>query len=200
MIKYFFRLAIGLLAISVWLMPKSVWAATAPSELAKAVESIENLDLMRSGLAATLEGQTDRPTMQTMKEVCAPVGRQAVQLSKENGWQVKQIASKYRNPNHAPDNLHSKIALAKFEQTPELIGFWDRETIDGQDGSRYYRRIDIEASCLACHGGKANRPQFVTEKYPQDLAYDFKVGDLRGMYAVFIPDLQQALQSNPIDR
>lgn len=56
MMKYFFRLAIGLLAISVWLMPQSVWAATAPSELAKAVESIENLDLMRSGLTATLEG------------------------------------------------------------------------------------------------------------------------------------------------
>ena len=26
------------------------------------------------------------------------------------------------------------------------------------------------------------------------MAYDFKVGDLRGMYAVFIPDLQEVLQ------
>jgi len=30
--------------------------------------------------------------------------------------------------------------------------------------------------------------------YPQDLAYNFKVGDLRGMYSIFIPQIQQALQ------
>jgi hypothetical protein len=200
MIKHLYRLSIVLFAIALWWMPQTAWAATAPSELAKAVESIENLDRMRSGLASTLEGRTEEPTMQTMKEVCRPVGMKAVELSKENGWQVKQIASKYRNPDHAPDNLHAKIALAKFEQTPELMGLWERETIDGRAGTRYYRRINVEASCLACHGGKANRPQFVKDKYPQDLAYDFKVGDLRGMYAVFIPDLQQALLENTPDR
>ncbi len=192
--KYLYPIFLALISIAIWSMPQPAWAATAPTELAKVVESIENLDLMRSGLASTLEGQTEEPTMKTMKEVCGPVGKQAVQLSKENGWQVKQIANKYRNPNHAPDNLHAKIALAKFDQTPELMGFWDRETIDGQDGTRYYRRINVEASCLACHGGKSSRPQFVKDNYPQDLAYDFQVGDLRGMYAVFVPDLQQGLK------
>lgn len=132
--------------------------------------------------------------MQTMKEVCKPVGMRAMQLSQEQGWQVKQIASKYRNPAHAPDNLQSKIALARFDQNPDLVGFWDRETVNGQEGTRYYRRINVEASCLACHGGKGDRPQFVKDNYPQDLAYDFRVGDLRGMYAVFIPDVKQALQ------
>lgn len=200
MTKHLYRLSIVLFALALWWMPQPAWAATAPSELAKAVESIENLDRLRSGLASTLEGRTEEPTMQTMKEVCRPVGMKAIELSKENGWQVKQIASKYRNPDHAPDNLHAKIALAKFEQTPELMGLWERETIDHREGTRYYRRINVEASCLACHGGKANRPQFVKDKYPQDLAYDFKVGDLRGMYAVFIPDLQPALLENTPDR
>ena len=73
------------------------------------------------------------------------------------------------------------------------MGFWQAETIDGQKGTRYYRRINVEASCLACHGGKDSRPQFIKDKYPQDLAYDFQVGDLRGMYSVFIPELQAAL-------
>ncbi len=171
-----------------------------PSELSRAVQEIENLDAMRSGLAASLEGRTEEPTMQTMKEVCRPVGMRAMQLSHENGWQVKQIAKKYRNPAHAPDNLHAQIALAKFEREPDLVGFWDRETIDGQLGTRYYRRIDVEASCLACHGLKESRPQFVKDNYPQDLAYNFDVGDLRGMYSVFIPDdVKQALQdaANP---
>ncbi|XWK89977.1 MAG: DUF3365 domain-containing protein [Phormidium sp.] len=191
--KGFYRLVIGLLAIAIYLIPLPAQAETNPAELAKAIEAIENLDLMRSGLASTLEGRTEPPTLQTMKEVCRPVGMQAVKLSQENDWQVKQIASKYRNPSHAPDNLAAKIALARFEQNPELMGFWQRETINGEAGTRYYRRINVEASCLVCHGQKGDRPQFVKDKYPEDLAYNFNVGDLRGMYAAFIPDLQQAL-------
>lgn len=183
-------LAIALLSFS----PVPALAQTDPAELAKAVQEIEALDSLRSGLASTLEGRTEEPTLQTMQEVCKPVGMRAMQLSQENHWQVKQIANKYRNPAHAPDNLHSKIALARFEQNPDLMGFWDRETVDGQTGTRYYRRINVEASCLACHGSKNSRPQFVKDNYPQDLAYDFHVGDLRGMYAVFIPDLQAALE------
>lgn len=183
-------LAIALLSFS----PVPALAQTDPAELAKAVQEIEALDSLRSGLASTLEGRTEEPTLQTMQEVCKPVGMRAMQLSQENHWQVKQIANKYRNPAHALDNLHSKIALARFEQNPDLMGFWDRETVDGQAGTRYYRRINVEVSCLACHGSKNSRPQFVKDNYPQDLAYDFHVGDLRGMYAVFIPDLQAALE------
>lgn len=66
------------------------------------------------------------------------------------------------------------------------MGFWEKETVNDQPGTRYYRRITVEASCLACHGLKDNHPQFVKNNYPQDLAYNFKVDDLRGMYAVFI--------------
>jgi hypothetical protein len=110
---------------------------------------------------------------------------------------VKQIASKYRNPTHAPESLRDKVALAKFEQDRDLVGLWDRETINQQIGTRYYRRIDVEASCLVCHGAKESRPQFVQKGYPQDLAYNFKVGDLRGMYAVFIPDeMKKAIQDS----
>ncbi len=166
-----------------------------PEELVHAVQEIESLDAMRTGLASSLEGSIEEPTQQTMKEVCRPVGMRAMQLSQENGWQVKQIATKYRNPAHAPESLHDKMALAKFEQDRELVGLWDRETINQQTGTRYYRRIDVEASCLVCHGAKERRPQFVQKGYPKDLAYNFKVGDLRGMYAVFIPDeMKQAIQ------
>ncbi len=30
--------------------------------------------------------------------------------------------------------------------------------------------------------------------YPEDLAYDFQIGDLRGIYAVIMPELQQSLE------
>ena len=176
-------------------LPSPAAAQTNPAELAQAVEAIENLDAMRSGLASTLEGRTEPPTMETMKQVCKPVGMQAKQLSQANGWQVKQVASKYRNPDHAPATASEEMALAKFGQDPELTGFWQRDRVDDQPGTHYFRRINVEASCLACHGRQGSRPQFVKDNYPQDLAYDFNVGDLRGMYAVFLPDVQQALEA-----
>lgn len=196
MLKRIYQMIVGIgLVIALFnINPANALAQSDPAELAKAVQEIELLDGLRSGLASTLEGRTEEPTIQTMKEVCKPVGMRAMQLSQENQWQVKQIASKYRNPDHAPDNLPSKIALARFEQNPDLMGFWDRETINGQEGTRYYRRINVEASCLACHGAGNKRPQFVKDNYPQDLAYNFHVGDLRGMYAVFIPDVKAALE------
>ncbi|PSN14305.1 hypothetical protein C7271_21770 [filamentous cyanobacterium CCP5] len=196
MMRVFFRFVLGVSLVSFLLMgvPAIAQAQPDPAQLAKAVEEIENLDAMRSGLAAYLEDAPEPPTAETMKQVCKPVGMKAMQLSQENGWQVKQMANKYRNPAHAPDNLHARMALAKFEQDPDLTGFWEPETLDGVTGTRYYRRINVEASCLACHGAKNNRPQFVKNNYPQDLAYDFNVGDLRGMYAVFIPDVKQAIE------
>ena len=196
MLKFWCQILIGAAIISglFFLNPSIANAQPEPTQLAKAVQEIEYLDALRSGLASTLEGATEEPTAQTLKEVCKPVGMRAKQLSQENGWQVKQIASKYRNPAHAPDNLQSKKVLVKFEQNPELIGLWQRETLNDQNGVRYYRRINVEASCLACHGARDSRPQFIKENYSQDLAYNFKVGDLRGVYAVFIPEVQAALQ------
>ncbi len=198
LVKLFLLISFSMLSIT-WSPAIALTAPIIPhpDDLVRAVQEIEALDAMRTGLASTLEGSTEVPTKQTMKEVCRPVGMKAMELSKENGWQVKQIANKYRNPNHAPNNLHDKMALAKFEQNSELVGFWNRETINQEAGTRYYRRIDVEASCLVCHGLKDRRPQFVQDGYPQDLAYNFNVGDLRGMYAVFIPDdLKKIIQDS----
>ncbi len=43
------------------------------------------------------------------------------------------------------------------------------------------------------HGSKDSRPAFVKDNYPADRAFNFKPGDLRGMYAVFVPEVQAAL-------
>jgi hypothetical protein len=48
--------------------------------------------------------------------------------------------------------------------------------------------ITVQPSCLACHGPKDERPAFVKKDYPEDRAYGFEDGDLRGIYAVFVPD------------
>ena len=175
--------------------PAMAVAQTDPVQLTRAVEEIETVNTLRSQLASTLEGRTEPITPQTFQEVCKPVGMRLKQVGKKNGWQLKQIASKYRNPAHAPSDRFAKDALERFANNPNLMGFWERETLDKVEGTRYFRRINVEASCLGCHGAKDTRPQFVKEKYSQDLAFDFRVGDLRGMYSVFIPDrIKESMQ------
>ncbi|WP_244349778.1 c-type heme family protein [Thermostichus vulcanus] len=80
-----------------------------------------------------------------------------------------------------PDNLHTKIVLARFQQNADLIGFWAQELLNGQPGTHSYRRINVEATCLVCHGAKGSRPDFILKNDPQDLAYDFK-GCRRGLW------------------
>jgi Protein of unknown function (DUF3365) len=163
-----------------------VLATVDPVQLGKAVTEIEFLDQMRSGLASGLEDTPEEPTIATFMEVCAPVGQQAATIAQENGWQVRQVALKYRNPAHKPQDAVEVEALAQLAEHPNLKAFWQEEN----DGVHYFRRINIEASCLACHGAKNQRPAFIQDKYPEDLAYDFQVGDLRGLYEVIIPALQ----------
>jgi hypothetical protein len=60
-------------------------------------------------------------------------------------------------------------------------------------GLNYDRRINVEPSCLACHGTKASRPAFIKDNHPDDKAFDLAVGELRCMYAVHLPEVQAAL-------
>jgi len=187
-------------AMLLCLHPSAAMAASAeapvdPAVLAKAVDQMEQLDRMRIGLASTLEGSTEEPTMDTMREVCMPVGKRAMAIGKENGWTVRQVASKYRNPDHAPNGSQEAVVIDLFAKHPEITGLWEPATAQQGAGVNYYRRIDVQASCLACHGSKDSRPAFVKEKYPADRAFNFKPGDLRGMYAVFIPEVQAALSN-----
>ena len=180
-----------LLAFSLLVIPiNEAKAQPQPEQLGEIVQEIESLDAMRSSLAGTLEGTDETPTLETFKEVCKPVGMRAKKLSQENPWEVKQVAEKYRNPAHAP-TAKEAIALEKFANNPDLFGFW--ETADQE--TYYYRRINVEATCLKCHGMKSERPEFVTQRYPEDKAYDFSVGDLRGMYRVVIPEVKAQIQA-----
>jgi hypothetical protein len=164
-----------------------------PAVLAKAVDQMEELDRMRISLASSLEGNTEEPTMDTMRDVCMPVGKRAMAIGQENGWTVRQVASKYRNPDHAPIGAQESEVIDLFAKHPEINGLWEPASAEQGAGVNYYRRIDVQPSCLACHGNRDSRPAFVKDKYPQDKAFNFKPGDLRGMYAVYIPEVQAAL-------
>lgn len=156
-----------------------------PDSIQQNVErAIASLNEMRESLAATI----DPPTVdkRTFRRVCKPVGKRAKQMSAEHGWVVQQLAKKYRNPAHELDP-EARELYERFAASPDLTDTWIQTTRDGGEGWRYARRITVQSSCLACHGPKEQRPDFVKRNYPQDRAHGFEAGDLRGLYTVFVP-------------
>ena len=159
---------------------------TPPDSIRQDVEaSIAALNEMRESLAATIDTAT--VDKRTFERVCKPVGQRAKQLSADRGWDVQQLAKKYRNPAHEPDEEARRLH-EEFATSPELTERWIRTTRGGRTGWRYARRITVQPSCMACHGPKEERPAFVKNGYPEDRAYGFEEGDLRGIYSVFVPD------------
>jgi hypothetical protein len=156
-------------------------------DLARAVAEVERLDAMRAGLAGSI-GAAANPDRGMFQAVCAPVGEEGKRLGEANGWTVRQLAEKYRNPVNVADREAAQY-LRQLAADPGLQGMWIRTTMNGTPGMRYLRRIDVKESCMPCHGLRDSRPDFIKDGYPRDRAYNFKVGDIRGVYSVFIPDV-----------
>jgi Protein of unknown function (DUF3365). len=157
-----------------------------PDSIKQRVErEIKSLNQMRESLASTID--TPAVDKATFKRVCKPVGQRAKKMAKANGWTVQQLAKKYRNPAHQPDAEAQRLH-DQFAENPEQTDTWIRTVRNETPGWRYARRITVRPSCTACHGPKEKRPDFVKKGYPDDRAYGFEPDDLRGIYAVFVPD------------
>ena len=164
-------------------------AGISPDDFSKrhllAAEYAAEIDSVRSSLAESLVSQV--ADAETFAQVCIPVRNRASELSERTGWQVKQMAVKYRNPVHKAD-AQAELVMQRFEESQVIRDVWERVVVDGESGWRYFAPIRVEESCLACHGDPDSRPDFVKDGYPEDKAFNFGVGDLRGLYSVFIPD------------
>ncbi len=151
--------------------------------LSDAVRVVEEIDVMRSKLAKSIDPEEIKVDQETFAMVCKPVGMQAKKIAQKKGWKFRQLAMKYRNPKNKADHQGIK-AMEKFKGEPELQGFWTIESKLGKKGFRYFKRITVEPACLNCHGKKENRPDFIKSKYPDDRAFGFSSGDLRGVYSI----------------
>ena len=109
------------------------------------------------------------------------------------GVYIKRVSLKNRNANNIPDNFE-KIVLNKFEllhQNKELNSETEyAEIVEEGDYKylRYLKPILMQAECLNCHGSETDITpevkQLVAEKYPEDKAVGYKIGDLRGAVSI----------------
>ena len=97
---------------------------------------------------------------------------------------VRRTSLKFRNPANQPSESDMEV-LKKFEEkTPEIEPLL-KET---ETSANYYHPIFMQEKCLNCHG--ANLPEerlaILDSLYPNDLAREYKAGDLRGMFVVTV--------------
>ncbi len=165
----------------------SLVLADAPKKniLHEARDKMKSLNQMRESLAGTLDDKSII-TEETFNNVCRPVGKELMRWAQEKGYKAKQIALKNRNPQNHLVGKDIEV-FREFEKQPELSEKTIDATVEGQSGALYYHRITVQSSCLHCHGSMSSRPDFIKAKYPQDKAYGFQAGDLRGLYRIFIP-------------
>ncbi|MCC7202334.1 MAG: DUF3365 domain-containing protein [Nitrospirae bacterium] len=148
-----------------------------------AISAADEIIQMRSTLAQNFIKPDMEITEETFKNVCGAVAKRVKEIMEKDGYKIRHASAKNRNPVNAatPEEI---VILDTFDHNREIKGQWDEVETGGKKFQMYMKPIFVEDACLACHGAKDKRPQFIVDKYPEDRAYDFRTGDLRGMVEV----------------
>ena len=102
-----------------------------------------------------------------------------------SGFSFNNVSDQPRNPDHAADKVELE-AMAYFREHPkEKLLFKTFIRDDGEPFYLYARPIWIEKYCLKCHGKREEAPETIRKLY--DFAWNYKVGDLRGVLSIKVP-------------
>lgn len=112
-------------------------------------------------------------------------------LYAKEGITIRRTAERYRNPGNSPDSIE-KIVLKNYLTSVDKKQPLENMIIEAGNKVHYFKPIILQAMCLNCHGDKnidihPDVWQSIHQKYPGDLAYGFKEGDLRGAWHVSFP-------------
>ncbi|MDP3022054.1 MAG: DUF3365 domain-containing protein [Sulfuricurvum sp.] len=112
------------------------------------------------------------------------------EVSKAHGVKMKRVTLQQRNPLNRPTPEEIEVmntwmsAMAKGEQPTAVLS-------KATAGFTYYKPLVINNDvCLKCHGTVDSATplgQALKASYPADRATGYKMGDLRGMVVVDIP-------------
>jgi len=110
----------------------------------------------------------------------------AVEISKnfsqknELHIEMKTVSDRARNPKNQADAYELK-AIEYFKNNSSEKEYFKRE----DEFYQYATPLKIEQKCLNCHGEKSKAPKFISDIY--DKAYDYKLGEIRGILSVKVP-------------
>ncbi len=104
-------------------------------------------------------------------------------FSKINAFNItiRTVSDRARNLKNSANSYELK-AIEYFKNNTNKTEYFVLE----EDSFYHYANVlKIEQKCLKCHGQKNQAPQFIQNQY--DKAYDYKLGEVRGILSVKIP-------------
>ncbi|MGM0480662.1 MAG: Tll0287-like domain-containing protein [Pseudomonadota bacterium] len=112
-------------------------------------------------------------------------------VSQQLGVSVSRTALKVRNPDNSPTERQQQV-LKQFEQQWQQSQRNDNNDVpattytNGQGDEVWMKAIVMQPQCSACHGSaiKPELKQAIKQRYPDDQATGFEVGDVRGAFVV----------------
>jgi len=93
---------------------------------------------------------------------------------------IKTVSDRARNSNNIA-NKDELEAINHFKKNKFDTEYFS----DKKEFYQYAYSLRIEPKCLKCHGKRSDAPKFIAENY--DKAYDYKLGDIRGIVSIKIP-------------
>lgn len=103
----------------------------------------------------------------------------------DNGIRFRNVSDRPRNPENQADALELE-AMDYFRQNPEATDrFIPFKLASGVKAYHFSSPLRIIPQCLACHGSREAAPPSISQRY--EYAYDYKLGDLRGILSIKIP-------------
>jgi len=124
--------------------------------------------------------------------VCSELAQDMTnRFSTQTGHYLRRVSLRYRNPNNRPDAYETKMLqeLDRLNREKRLHEEYIEVVEEhGRKYFRYLKPLTVASLCITCHGPKENIPSEVQailkEKYPDDRATGFLVGDFRGAISV----------------
>lgn len=107
-------------------------------------------------------------------------------LSKEYEVSISRRTTMPRNPDNkanARDIVQNTAYATQLQQGRELTP----NVVEHPGGFIYYEPIFLQPQCLVCHGEKemiGPAYETIASLYPEDKAFGYKAGDLRGVWRV----------------
>jgi len=107
------------------------------------------------------------------------------QKKNDYNFYIRNVSDKPRNKINMADKEEMK-AIKYFKNKPEKDEYFKKYTNEDGEFFQFASPIYIKQYCLACHGKRENALPTIRDRY--DSAYDYKVGDIRGIVSIKIPN------------
>lgn len=162
-------------------------AGCSKSNEARKGEALALFDQFQSQLLLKLKTTIEKEGAPAAISECKTASPEMEKQMSSQGWTVRRVSDRPRNPDHAPDAFESRV-LAQW--VSEMQAGKQPEPVAQVDAGdfRVMRPIVIQADlCMRCHGmpealDRAAARE-IAKQYPADLATGYKMGDLRGAFS-----------------